>query len=178
MSNFFRRAPGPLLVLVLLCFLSVGPASASASSDLTGGPVDSEDQTLTTTAETEGGNITVNVTLPPAAVSAPEASAENVSDVLVPDTGSDSYTTYDLDPPAQSEAEGSTVRDILVSLFGPYTPRTHTVTDHLADGSSVTSTQAVPGLAGLDYEWLAGVALFSLILFCLFRILGGVLKNG
>ena len=33
-----------------------------------------------------------------------------------------------------------------------------------------------PGAAGVDYEWLAGVFLFGILLFCLMKLLGGVLK--
>ena len=32
------------------------------------------------------------------------------------------------------------------------------------------------GAAGVDYEWLAGVFLFGILLFCLMKLLGGVLK--
>ncbi len=37
-------------------------------------------------------------------------------------------------------------------------------------------TEIVPGLAGLDWPWLAGTALFAIMLFCLFKLLGGIWK--
>ena len=64
----------------------------------------------------------------------------------------------------------------LESIFGEYQPQTYTVTTYLPDGSSVTSVEVVPGLAGLDYAWIAGVCLFALFLFCLLKLIGGVVK--
>lgn len=64
----------------------------------------------------------------------------------------------------------------LESIFGEYQPQTYTVTTYLPDGSSVTSVEVVPGLAGLDYAWIAGVGLFALFLFCLLKLIGGVVK--
>lgn len=62
------------------------------------------------------------------------------------------------------------------ALFGPYTPRTQTVTEYLSDGSVVESQQIVPGLAGLDYAWLTAVSLFGMVSFCVLKLLGGLLK--
>ena len=64
----------------------------------------------------------------------------------------------------------------LESIFGEYQPQTYTVTTYLPDGSSVTSVEVVPGLAGLDYSWIAGVGLFALFLFCLLKLIGGYVK--
>lgn len=79
---------------------------------------------------------------------------------------------------SQSEPETPTLAETIRSLFGTYTPRTQTVTTYY-DGQPIsTEEQIVPGLAGLDYEWLTGVGMFALVTFCLFRLLGGILKNG
>ena len=64
----------------------------------------------------------------------------------------------------------------LESIFGEYQPKTYSVTTYFPDGSSVTSVEVVPGLAGLDYAWIAGVGLFALFLFCLLKLIGGVVK--
>lgn len=64
----------------------------------------------------------------------------------------------------------------IVAIFGEYTPLTQTVTTYFADGSSVESVEYVPGLAGLDWVWIAGVVLFGITLYCIFRMIGGVLK--
>ena len=64
----------------------------------------------------------------------------------------------------------------LESIFGEYQPKTYSVTTYLPDGSSVTSVDVVPGAAGLDYAWISGVGLFALFLFCLLKLIGGVVK--
>lgn len=76
----------------------------------------------------------------------------------------------------ETSDETSTLKDTLTALFGPYEPRTQTVTDYLSDGTSVTYSQIIPGLAGLDYEWISSVVLFGLMMFCVLKLLGGVSK--
>ena len=70
----------------------------------------------------------------------------------------------------------SPLLDAITALFGDYQPRTYTVTTYLEDGTAVESEEIVPGLAGLDYHWLAGVVIFMLSLFCIFRMIGGLSK--
>lgn len=66
------------------------------------------------------------------------------------------------------------MREIIQSLFGVYTPITYeSVT---ADGS--LQTLPVLGVAGVDWEWLAGVLLFAIVLYAFFRLVGVLLKNG
>lgn len=64
----------------------------------------------------------------------------------------------------------------LVAIFGEYTPFTQTVTTYFADGTSVETVQYVSGIAGLDWMWIAGVVLFCIVIYCIFRMIGGVLK--
>lgn len=79
---------------------------------------------------------------------------------------------------AHDGSEMGSLQAVLRDLFGVYTPRTQTV-DTYYDGQVVaTAQQVIPGLAGLDWEWLASVFLFALVLFCLFRLLGGVVRYG
>lgn len=70
----------------------------------------------------------------------------------------------------------SPLLDAVTALFGSYQPRTYMVTTYLDDGSVVESEEIVPGLAGLDYEWLTGAALFLMALYCIFRMIGGLSK--
>lgn len=74
------------------------------------------------------------------------------------------------------EWSAESIPGILVELFGEYTPRTQTVTEYHSDGSEITYEQIVPGLAGLDWLWIASVGVFSLFMFCVLRALGGCLK--
>lgn len=66
---------------------------------------------------------------------------------------------------------------IINDLFGVYTPRTQSVCTYLPDGTIVTSTEIVPGVAGLDYSWISGVLLFALVLFGFLRFLGVIFKR-
>lgn len=101
-----------------------------------------------------------------------------------PDTGSNSQTVIleeVADPVAVSDLDSlygsrSSFIDALESIFGEYQPLTYTVTTYLPDGSAVLSTEVVPGVAGLDWAWISGIGLFALFLFCLMRLLGGVVK--
>lgn len=79
-----------------------------------------------------------------------------------------------LDPPVESD---NAFVSALSSLFGTYTPRTQTVVTTYEDGTTVEAQEPVPGLAGLDWPWLAGVALFCLVMYCLFRLVGVLLKK-
>lgn len=88
-----------------------------------------------------------------------------------------SYSVSSLDHQSAHGEDEPSLSGTISALFGVYTPRTQTVIEYLPDGSSVTSTQAVPGLAGLDWPWLASVGLFALVLYCLLRMIGGLLKQ-
>lgn len=79
-----------------------------------------------------------------------------------------------LDPPT---LESSGLPYVVRSVFGSYHQRTQTVTTVEADGSTSSSIQPVDGLAGLDWYWLSGVFLFSLVLWSFFRFLGVVFKK-
>lgn len=84
------------------------------------------------------------------------------------------YSTYEVGDMA--ERTDSTVAAAVVSVFGEYQPITHTVTDHLSDGSSVTYEQVVPGLAGVDWVWVTGAAFSAMVLYSVFRLLGVLVK--
>lgn len=165
-----------LLQCLLLAAVLVLPAYAAEAEE----ELSPEGETETITTETEGNNITVNVTLPslaapaPEDTSSPEDPAEPAQDAqwqIVP------YSTYSLDEPPVSKDTGSpTLAETVTALFGPYTPRTQTVTEYLSDGSSTAYTQVIPGLAGLDWPWLTAAGLFALFLYSLLRIVGGLLK--
>lgn len=58
------------------------------------------------------------------------------------------------------------MRDLIVTIFGQYTPVVDPVTGAV-----------VGGFAGVDWPYLAGVLLFALVLYSFFRLLGVVLKR-
>ena len=79
-----------------------------------------------------------------------------------------------LDPPTP---ETSGLPAVVRSVFGSYHQRTQTVTVVDADGASTSSVEPVNGLAGLDWYWLSGVFLFTVVLWSFFRFLGVVFKR-
>lgn len=71
----------------------------------------------------------------------------------------------------------STMKDILVAIFGTYTPVTTEVSVTAADGTVSTVAQVVSGMAGVDWPYVLGVLLFAVILYSFFRLVGTVLKG-
>lgn len=82
--------------------------------------------------------------------------------------------------PADAPVEVLTgLKALVTSIFGEYTPVTTTsvVSQTVGNDTQQYLIETVaPGAAGVDYEWVAGVALFAIMLFCLMKLLGGVLK--
>lgn len=82
--------------------------------------------------------------------------------------------------PADAPVEVLTgLKALVTSIFGEYTPVTTTsvVSQTIGNDTQQYLIETVaPGAAGVDYEWVAGVALFAIMLFCLMKLLGGVLK--
>lgn len=89
-----------------------------------------------------------------------------------------SYTrTVDiLGLPVSFSLDDLTMRSALVAIFGEYTPKTQSVSTYYDGQLLDTSTEYVPGLAGMDMEWIAGVVVFTVLLYCLMKLLGGVFK--
>lgn len=81
-----------------------------------------------------------------------------------------------VDPPAEVLTG---LKALVTSIFGEYAPVTTTsvVTQTVGNDTHQYLLETVaPGAAGVDYEWLAGVFLFGILLFCFMKLLGGVLK--
>lgn len=87
-------------------------------------------------------------------------SSENVGNtqvnVIVADYGLPGSTT----PEGESWLDGGSGDGLIESLFGSYRPY---------DSS---------GVAAVDWGWIADVAAFLLMIFCLFKLLGGVIRRG
>lgn len=64
------------------------------------------------------------------------------------------------------------MKDIILSLFGTYTPQTYT--DYFVDpitGTTTAVTKIAEGLASLDVPYVVGVVLFCLCLIAVFKAL-------
>lgn len=148
-----RRA---LLLACTLCLLLITPAYA----------VESEDTSDAPTAET------------PAEGDASSPS-EAVSPVIEMDTSYRTFSVSSLDDVASAPPDGAadTMDQVVVKVLGEYHRQTMTVQEMDTEGNVLaTSTQYVSGLAGLDWEWIAGAALFGLMILCVMRTIGGLLK--
>ena len=117
----------------------------------------------------------------PSAPAAEEADTLTVIAGLVEDIAQDPPVWYveDLRPSDTVTAVPDGLKALVASLFGEYTPVTTTavVTETVGNDTHQYLVETVaPGAAGVDYEWLSGVFLFGILLFCLMKLLGGVLK--
>lgn len=71
------------------------------------------------------------------------------------------------------------MKELIVSLFGPYEPvMTQIVVQSEVEGTLSTELVEVvaSGAAGLDWPWIMGVLLFAIVLWSLFRLLGVFFK--
>ena len=65
------------------------------------------------------------------------------------------------------------------AVFGTYTPvmtTNVTTTSSSAEVNQVLTSGVAGGAAGVDYEYIAGIFLFAVLLYCILRLLGGILK--
>lgn len=174
MSNFFRKIASSLVVLGFVSVVLSGRASALEDDTPAVSPdvdVSAEADIIPDSAAEK--NETVIVSGSDVILNVDEHSFFSVASI----PSDDLEESDDLVPP---DAESGTLAltETIRSLFGSYTPRTQTVTTYYNGEAISTDEQIIPGLAGLDYEWLVGVGIFSIMLYCLFRLLGGVLRNG
>lgn len=164
------------LTLILCTIL---PVSAMAEEVIGETPEETtpEEQVEIVTEETEQG-VTVNVNLP--GTTDPVDSSSDSGEELE-QTVASTYSVAALnetEPETASDPEQQTMKDVIVMVLGDYSPRTQTVTQYLSDGSSETYTEIVPGVAGMDWEWISGAGLFGLVLFSFLKLVGVLLKNG
>ena len=100
---------------------------------------------------------------------------------LVSDIATDPPVWYVDDlRPSESPVEVQTgLKSMVTSIFGEYNPVTTTsvISETVGDDTHQYLVETVAsGAAGVDYEWIAGVVLFAIMLYCLMKLLGGVLK--
>lgn len=88
-----------------------------------------------------------------------------------------SYTVSVINDAEPSPPPENSVLSAVHNLFGDYHRLTYTQLIVLDDGTEVESEEYVPGLAGLDWEYLVSVSVFFLMLYCLFRLLGGIVTH-
>ena len=144
-----------------------------------------EEPVTVDTITTEEEGVTVNVTIqqPETAASEETAPEDLVEDEAVTLEDGQSYRTFSITSPdvletAQSGDGTSVMADVVVQVLGEYQRKTQTVQELDSSGNVIaTSTEYVPGLAGLDYHWIAGAILFTVFLSGIFKLLGGLMRS-
>lgn len=122
-----------------------------------------------------------------AAVSAAVAAGPALSSVfsdfdplsLTDDPAQPVWYVEDLRPAAAPVDVLTGLKSMATSIFGEYAPVTTTsvISETVGNETRQYLVETVaPGAAGVDYEWIAGVALFGIMLFCLMKLLGGAIK--
>jgi len=168
------------LILGLLCCFPALAVEDGAELDTDGTAETDVDPVAVETITKEEEGVTVNVT-----ISQPEttASEDVVEDEEVVSEDSVSIRTFSVTEPdvletSQSDDVPTVMADVVVQVLGEYQRQTYTVKEVDADGNVIaTSTEYVPGLAGLDYPWIAGAVLFALFLAGIFKLLGGLMRS-
>lgn len=89
-----------------------------------------------------------------------------------------SLTRLDVSEGEQSGMVPSVMAEVVESVLGEYQRRTYTVEVYDDNGDLIgTSTEYVPGLAGLDYAWITGAILFAMFIGGIFKLLGGLIRS-
>lgn len=181
-----------LLCFVLVLTLSVVPAFAAVDDpdvipdsesevleEPSGEDIPTEEEPVA--ADPDAGSDVETVENPEEDVESDAVEDTSSGDVVDEEAGAsvvsiDSSAVVVKDIVDRTDVERTSLTDAIHALFGEYTPRTYTVTTYLDDGTAIQSTEIVPGLAGLDYDWIAGVSVFVLALYCIFRMIGGMFR--
>ena len=170
-----------LALTVMLCAVLPVSALAEEVTEPTSTETPVAEEPVEVITETTDQGVVVNVNLPAATVEEPaEDPASDPESVEAPAVAS-TYSVTALDEigsDAAEDPEQQTMKDVVVMVLGDYSPRTQTVTQYLSDGTAETYTEIVPGVAGMDWEWISGAGLFGLVLFSFLKLVGVLLKNG
>lgn len=104
-----------------------------------------------------------------------------IDDSSIEDSEINVYSVVDLrNGSDDEEMVSSGLKSFVRSIFGTYTPiATSQAVTETVDGETITTLidTVAEGAAGVDYEWIAGVVIFCIVLFSFFRIIGVVFKS-
>lgn len=68
--------------------------------------------------------------------------------------------------------------ELMQSVFGTYTPNTYIQNVYDSSGQLIDQVEVIAqGAAGVDWTYVGGIVLFGVALFCVFRLIGSILKN-
>lgn len=70
------------------------------------------------------------------------------------------------------------LKDLIISIFGVYDPVTYEVPHYAADGTLLYTDSIIGnGFSGVDWPYILGVLAFLVVLYCVLRIIGSVIKS-
>ena len=72
------------------------------------------------------------------------------------------------------------MKDLIISIFGEYEPITYQLTSLAGSADDVyeVTNDVIPnGFAGCDWTFILGVVAFLIVLYCILRIIGGVISR-
>lgn len=74
------------------------------------------------------------------------------------------------------------MKELIASIFGEYAPITYETTEYLYDTegnviSETVSEVVASGASGIDWTYVLGVVAFLVVLYCILRIIGGVINR-
>lgn len=110
-----------------------------------------------------------------------ETVLENTESDPVLELGNDTPMVYSVNDLRSDGSDGSDLiglKAVIRSIFGEYTPNmTTTAVTETVDGEVITSLidTVADGSAGVDWEYISGVFIFGIMLYCLFKLLGGII---
>lgn len=110
-----------------------------------------------------------------------ETVLENPETNLELELGIDNPVVYSVNDLRSDVPDGSDLiglKAVIRSIFGEYTPNmTTTAITETVDGEVITSLidTVADGTAGVDWEYISGVFIFGIMLYCLFKLLGGII---
>lgn len=173
-----------LVLLITLLLLTVPAMADELPEDIAEDVATEEpaDPVIIDTQTKEDNGVVVNVT-----IAQPEIPAEPVGEDLeeaesaivedAPLVRTFSVSSPDVVAALESLDGSSAMADVVTAVLGEYQRQTYTVQQMDSEGNVIaTSTEYVPGLAGLDYPWIAGSVLFGLLLAGFLRLIGGLLR--
>ena len=170
-----------MIVILSLCLLSVQAFAEEPEDDTVDSyPVGSYVDEAGNVYSPDGELLSPGTT-PAAEPSVVFEDESPVVEAATSQTAAPVYRVVDLRPLPMSDfsLRSAGLKDIIVSIFGSYEPVTQeTVVTETIDGSTVETVirTVAPGLAGVDFEWIGSVLMFGVVLFCLGKLLGGMVK--
>lgn len=103
---------------------------------------------------------------------------EEITTEVIPEPSTFTVTSPVVLALAEYDDVPTVMADVVSAVLGDYERLTYTTEEYDSSGNLISvSTEYVPGLAGLDYAWITGAILFSLLIAGVLKLLGGLIRS-